>query len=812
MQTLWQDLKYALRTLRKSPGFTTIAVLTLAIGVALNASMFSLASAWLLRRPPVHDPDTIVVVCSTNQQHDHFSDIARVSVPNYLAIRAGNHSFESMTAASEWDSANLNVGGEPEQMRTADVSPNYFSLLGVSPVLGRTFADGENQTGRNHVIILSHEVWERKFGSDPNIIGRTTRVDGESSTVIGVMPASFNLMGFPVQMWRPLVIAEADQTAAARKNRFLFIFARLKPGATLAQARQELTVLQQQAQYDFPDLEMGWGSSARLLGNYLTYAFGVRAAIVIIMSAVGFILTIACANIAGLFLARASARKKEMAIRIALGAGGLRVIRQLLTEGLIIALAGGAMGLVMSFWGVDFLRANINFNDAVSAVSYRVDSNVVIYSVLISIASALLCSLAPAWQASKTDVNASLKDESRNASSGRSRLRSVLVTGEIALALFLLSGTGFLIFSIVEMLHQNPGFTAEQVLTANVGLDDAHYHEPAKQFAFFRDVVNRLENLPGVDSAAATSDLPCSGVGQVAFRIQGEPEPPGNAKPTAHDYVITPRYFRAARISLLRGREFTDADNDKAPRVVLVDTAFAQRFLKNTDPLGKVIGLDVGNSAEPEWAQIVGVVGNVRNWMESEREDPFVYEADAQRPQSNMSLMVRTTGSPDALAPELRRAVWAEDSDQPVAQVMTMSEVLQRETAGDVLFSKILASFALVALILSAIGIYGIVAFSVARRTHEIGIRMALGAEKLDVVHMVLSEGMKRALIGGGIGFIASLALPKALEALLPDFHIHAMWIYAVVPAAIAAVAILATYIPARRATRVDPIVALRHE
>jgi putative ABC transport system permease protein len=466
----------------------------------------------------------------------------------------------------------------------------------------------------------------------------------------------------------------------------------------------------------------------------------------------------------------------------------------------------------MSFWGVDFLRANINFNDAVSAVSYRVDANVVIYTALISIVSALLFSVAPAWQASKTDVNTGLKDESRNASSGRSRLRSVLVTAEIALALFLLSGTGFLIFSIVNMLHQYPGFTAAQVLTANVGLDDVRYHQPAQQLAFFRNVVRRLEKLPGVDSAAATSDLPCSDVGQVAFRIQGQPEPPVNAKPTTHDYVISRGYFRTARIPLVRGREFTDADNADAPRVVLVDTAFAQQYLKNMDPLGKVIGLEVGDSAGPEWAQIIGVVGNVKNWIESDRAEPFVYEADAQRPQSNMSLMVRTTGNPDALAPELRRAVWAEDSDQPVAQLMTMPDVLRHETAGDVLFSKMLAAFALVALILSAIGIYGIVAFSVAQRTREIGIRMALGAEKLDVVRMVLGEGMKLALIGGGIGFIASLALPKALEALIQNFHIHAMWIYAVVPLAIAAVAILATYIPARRATRVDPMVALRYE
>jgi putative ABC transport system permease protein len=812
MRTLAQDFKFAQRVLRKSPGFTTIAILTLAIGIALNASIFSLASAWLLRRPPVHDPDTIVAVCSTNPQRGNLSDIARLSVPDYFAIRAANHSFESMTAASEWDSANLNVGGEPEQMRTADVSSNYFSLLGVAPALGRTFADGEDQKGRNHVIILSHKVWESKFGSDPNIIGRAVRVDSESSTVIGVMPASFSLMGFPVQIWRPLVIADADQTESAHKNRFLLVFARLKSGVTLAQARRELSVIQQQAQHDFPDTEKGWGLSARLLPDFLSYAFGVRAAMVIMMFAVGFIMMIACANIAGLLLARATTRKKEMAIRIALGAGRLRVIRQLLTEGLLITLAGGVLGLAMSFWGVDFLRANINFNDAVSAVSYRVDANVVIYTALISIVSALLFSVAPAWQASKTDVNTGLKDESRNASSGRSRLRSVLVTAEIALALFLLSGTGFLIFSIVNMLHQYPGFTAAQVLTANVGLDDVRYHQPAQQLAFFRNVVRRLEKLPGVDSAAATSDLPCSDVGQVAFRIQGQPEPPVNAKPTTHDYVISRGYFRTARIPLVRGREFTDADNADAPRVVLVDTAFAQQYLKNMDPLGKVIGLEVGDSAGPEWAQIIGVVGNVKNWIESDRAEPFVYEADAQRPQSNMSLMVRTTGNPDALAPELRRAVWAEDSDQPVAQLMTMPDVLRHETAGDVLFSKMLAAFALVALILSAIGIYGIVAFSVAQRTREIGIRMALGAEKLDVVRMVLGEGMKLALIGGGIGFIASLALPKALEALIQNFHIHAMWIYAVVPLAIAAVAILATYIPARRATRVDPMVALRYE
>ncbi len=812
MGTLIQDIKFALRMLRRSPGFTSIAVLTLAIGIALNASMFSLASAWLLRRPPVRDPNTVVVVSTTNPLEPYLADIQRVSAPAFLAWRAGNHSFQSMAAASEWDTANLNAGGEPEQLRTADVTANYFTVLGVAPALGRTFSDGEDQPGRTQVVILSHEVWERRFGSDPAVIGRTLRVDGQSSTVIGVMPASFNMLGFPVQMWRPLANSEADQSAAARKNRYLFVFARLKPGVTLAQAREDVAAMAQEAVQDFPEAEKGWGASARLLGDYLIRAFNVRPAMVIMMSAVGFILMIACGNIAGLLLARASARKKEMAIRVALGAGRMRVIRQMLTEGLIIALGGGGLGLLLAFWGVDFLRANLNFNVAISTISYRVDANVVTYTILISIASALLCSLAPAWQAAKTDVNASLKAESRNASSGRSRLRGVLVTGEIALALFLLSGAGFLIFSIVQSLHQKLGFGAQHLLTANVGLDDAHYHEPAKQFAFFRDVVARLEKLPGVEGAAATSDLPASGAGQVGFRIQGEADQPANARPWTHDYIVTPGYLRTAQIPLLRGRAFTDSDNEKSPRVVLVDTIFAARFFKNTDPLGRMISLEVGDSAAPQWARVVGVVGNVKNWPLTQRVDPNVYEAVGQRPQENMSLMVRTAGDPDALAPELRRAVWAVDSDQPVAQVIAMSQLVEQESSGDVLFSKILGVFAFIALILSAIGIYGIVAFSVAQRTHEIGIRMALGAEKLDVVRMVIGEGMKLAVIGGAIGFLASLGLPKALEGLLEDFHVDAMWIYAVVPVTIAAVAVLATYVPARRATRVDPMVALRYE
>src|SRR5713101_706352 len=420
METLRSDLRLAIRMLLKKPGFTAAAVLTLALGIAVNATMFSMVSAFLLRRPPGREPERVAVVTSVTPTQGFQSDANPVSAPNYLAWRAANHFFTDTAAADEYRTVNLNSQGQPEAVRCAAVSPTYFSVLGVSPQFGRFFSDGEDQPGRDHVVILSHELWERHFGSEVSLIGSAIRLNRENYTVIGVMPASFRLLGFTPQLWTPLVLTAADQTAAARKDRSLFLFARLKPGVTIEEARAEMITLARRAEENFPETEKGWGAAVRTLPDFLVYAFGIRSALGIMMTTVAFVLLIACANVAGLLLARATGRRKELALRIALGAGRMRIIRQLLTENLVIAFLGGAVGLLLAYWGIPFVRANLNFNEAISAVPLSLDWNVLLFALGVSIVCAVLCGLAPALNASRTDINTNLKDGSRTASQGRS--------------------------------------------------------------------------------------------------------------------------------------------------------------------------------------------------------------------------------------------------------------------------------------------------------------------------------------------------------------------------------------------------------
>ncbi len=814
VEVLLQDLRHGVRTLLKNPGFTAVATVTLALGIAVNATMFSMVSAFLLRRPPGREPERVAVVTSVNPAAGFQADVNPISAPNYLAWRDENHVFAEAAAADEYRTVNLTTQGQPEALPSAAVSPNYFSVLGVSPQLGRTFSDGEDQPGRDHVVILSHQLWERHFGSEASLIGGAIRLNRESYTVIGVMPASFLLLGFaPQQLWTPLLLTAADQTAAARKGRSLYLFARMKPGVTLEQARAEITTLARRTEENFPETEKGWGAAVRTLPDFLIYSFGIREAIGVLMSTVGFVLLIACANVAGLLLARAAGRRKELAIRISLGAGRLRIIRQLLTENLVIALLGGGVGLLLAYWGIAFLRAKMTFNQAISAVPLNLDWNVLLFTLVVSLVCALLCGLGPALNASRTDVNANLKDESRAASPSRShtRLRAVMVTSEVALALFLLVGTGLLIRGIFLIEHQSLGFQADQLLTASVTLDSARYKDASQQALFVRNIIPRLQQIPGAEAVAVSSDLPATGPSSVTLRVKGQPDLPANQRLTALHVVVTTDYFRAAGIPLLHGRLFTEIDNATTPRVILVNQEFVHRHLQDQEPIGKQIRLDVSGSAS-EWGEIVGVVGNVKTYSEGTADDPEAYELFTQRPVQSFSLMVRANSDPDGLASALRGAVAQADAELPLARLMSMRTVIERQKGGDVIFTRILGAFAALALILSAIGIYGLIAYSVGHRTHEIGIRLALGANRLDVLRMVLWEGLKMTAMGGAIGLAMALPLPKLFDAMFFGLHFREPWLYFIVPVAILAVAMLATYIPARRATRVDPMVALRYE
>ena len=813
MHAAIQDLRYGLRQLLKNPRFTAIAVITLALGIGINATMFSLVSAILLRRPPGPHPDRVAVVSGIDPGNGYQPDTATISVPNYLAWRESNHVFTEMAAADGYRTISLTGQHESESLRSAAVSPNYFDVLGVAAQMGRTFVAGEDQSGQDHVVVLSHALWERRFGSDPSIVGRTIRLNRENYTVVGVMPASFQMIGFLPELWTPLVITPDERTAAAHKDRPLYLFARMKPGVTIEQARSEFATLANRAQQEFPESEKGWGAMTRTLPDFLVYAFGIRAGLAIMMTTVGFVLMIACANVSGLLLARAAARRKELAVRLSLGAGRMRIIRQLLTEGLVIALVGGSLGLLLASRGIEIMRAAMKFNEAFDALGLKLDLNVILFTVGVSITCALLCALAPALRASRADITTGLKDESRSASSGRShtRLRTVLVTGEIAMALFLLIGTGLLFVSIFRLEHQNMGFQSEHLLTAGVTLDSAKYKDADHQRAFVRDLLPRLQQISGAESAAVTSDLPASGAGTVTIRIQGKPDLPAGQVMTAADFDVTPEFFRTAGMTVLRGRAITEQDNETAPRVVVINQKFADHYLPGEDPIGKQIHLEVPG-AQAGWSQIVGVVNNVKRYSESSAEDPNVYEPFLQRPVSGFALMVRATREPNSLIASVRNAEAQVDTELALSRVMSMSAVIDRQSGGDTFFSRALGVFALLALVLAAIGIYGLIAYSVGQRTYEIGIRIAMGAKSQDILQMIFREGLKMAVIGGAIGFALSIPLPKVFDAILIDSHVHEPMLYVVVPLVILAVAILATYIPARWAARVDPMNALRQE
>jgi len=838
LEQLWQDIRFGLRGLVKNPGFAAVAVLTLGLGIGVNSTIFSVVSTMLLRKPPVHDPDRLTMLFSWKLGATGGSfDASRfpVSPPDFLDWRAQVTAYSGIAAATPFENGSqvtLSGGSEPERVPSGEVSANYFEVLGVSPVLGRSFLPGEDQPGHDRVALLRADLWNRRFGADPHILGRTVKVNGDAYTVIGVMPDTFRqLWMFPEQLWIPLAFTPAQLTPAARAVRSLSVFGRLKTRASEAQARSELETIARRIAAAHPDTDKNWGANVLTVQQYAIRESNSGTALAFLMAAVGFVLMIACANLANLVLARNANRQREFAIRAALGAGRLRVARQLLAECLLLGLLGGGLGLLFAVWGLHLLRGALNWNEwsILLAQQLSLDRNVLWFTLAVSVATAMIFGLAPALQTSRRDPNAGLKESSRSATVGREhhRLQSLLVAGQLALSLVLLVGAGLFVENFIEEMQARPGMNPHHVLTASVALAGAAYKTPASQAEFFESVLRNLAKSSEVESAAVTNNLPYTFPGRAQFVVEGQAPPPAGEKDWrltwAGYFAVSPDYFRVAQIRLREGREFTRADDKNSAPVVIVNEAFARKFFPNQNPLGHYLRVSPegapGATAEGSgstllpWREIVGVVGDVDEYLGQSTRRPHVFVPFRQQPEGSMSLVVRLRTEPNSFAATLRQAVWSVDKDQPLTNLRTMDRVVHDSAQGDDIMAELMGAFAAIALVMAAVGIYGLIAYLVGRRTHEVGVRMALGARSREVLLLILCGSMRMALAGVGLGFLICLAMPRLVMSNFHDLHMsHSNWILAGTPLAVILVALVACYFPARRASKVDPMVALRHE
>jgi putative ABC transport system permease protein len=825
MDNLWQDLRYGIRMLLRSPGFTLVGVLALALGIGANTAIFSVVNAVLLRPLPYPDPDRLVLL-SENFSRLGLNRIS-VSAPEFIDYRDRSQSFERV-AAYKYLNFNLTGVDEPERILGASVSAGLFTLLGINPSRGRAFLPEEDQPGGHPVVVLSHGLWQRRFGADPSVVGKTLRLNGNHMTVVGIMPPGFQ---FPAQaeLWAPIVFN--DDALRQRQSRSLRVIARLKPDVTLKQAQAEMSTFARQLTQQYPDIYLesnGWSITLTPLREQMVG--NLRTTLLVLLGAVGFVLLIACANVANLLLARAAARQKEIAIRTALGAGRRRLVRQLLTESVLLALVGGTLGLLLALWGIDLLAA-LRPPGIPALVKISVDAPVLAFTILTSLLTGILFGLAPALAASKLDLNESLKEGGRGAagSRGRHRLGSILVISEVALALVLLIGAGLLIKGFLRLRSVDPGFNPKNVLVTWTVLSPSKYPDRTQVADFYQTLLARIEALPGVQFVGATNDLPLSGDNSSwGFTTEAHPRPAPGEVLEANYRVASPNYFRAMGISLVRGRFFTEFDNESAPGAVIINETMARRFWSDEDPIGKRMKLgspDPQHTWDGLWLTIVGVVGDVKHFGLAADARPEMYVTYLQNPWRGLpaapymtvvwrgvSLVVRVAAEPTALAAAVRRAVWSVDKDQPVFGVNTIEQVLSNSVAQRRFTMLLLSLFAALALVLAALGIYGVMSYAVTQRTREIGIRMSLGAQPSDALRLVLKQGLGLALVGVGIGLAAAFTLTRVLSGLLYSVSATDPATFAGISLLLAAVALLACYIPARRATRVDPMVALRYE
>lgn len=802
METLFRDIRYGIRSLLKRPGFTMIAVIALALGIGANTAIFSLVNAVLLQPLPFAEPDRLVWVWGNIRNG---TSRASVSPPDFLDYRQQNTTFEEFAAAFGAPlPLNLTGSGEPERLTAAGVTGNYFNALGAQPQLGRTFLLENEKPGSDQVAVLSHGLWQKRFGGDPTIINKTVVLDGRSFAVIGVMPQDFN---FPqaAELWVPINFEIADGMKI-RKAHFLRPIGKLKNGVTLAQAQADLDVIAARLEEQYPDSNLSW--SLRLVSLREQLVGNTRPTLFILFGAVGFVLLIACANVANLLLVRAAGRQKEIALRTALGAGRFRIVRQMITESVLLALIGGALGTILAVWGIELL-VKLSEGNIPPTAQVRIDATVLTFTLLTSIFTGVLFGLAPALRTMNLNLIESLKEGGRSGAEGgqRNRTRSLLVVLESAVAVVLLIGAGLLVRSLIQLQNVSPGFDPHNVLTMRVDLPRQKYATAEKAGNFFSQLEGRIDSLPGVEQVGLISELPLSGQpNDMPYTVEGRPPVPSDQAYDDDFRRVNTQYFSAMRIPFLRGRNFTEQEVRQSAKVVIISDLLARQVFPNEEPIGKRLIMAMGNQP----FEIIGIVGDIRHRGLESTPLPAMYMPSNQAPW--MNIVVRTQGDPASLAGAVRNEVRAIDPDQPVAMVRTMDEWMETAVAGPRYRTALLALFAFVALVLASTGIYGVMSYSVTQRTHEIGVRMALGAKRSDVMKLVVRQGMSLVVIGVGIGIVGAIALTRVMATLLFGVTAKDPFTFVAVAALLTLVAFVACYLPARRATKVDPLVALRYE
>ena len=813
MDTVLNDIRYSLRRLRSHPAFTAIVVLTLALGIGANTAIFSVVNTVLLRPLPYKQPDRLVTI-----QH-HYPSLkldAPVSALGFRVYRDRTHFFDGVAVEAPW-AANLTGLGDPERLRGARTSGQYFATMGVPAALGRTLLPEEDAPGHNHVVVLSDGLWKRLFGGERSAIGKTMSLNSEPYTVVGVMPPTFrDFWSADVELWTPLALTPDNFAPGSYTNEWLNLAARLKPGESLAQAQRDMRAFGEQLKHDNPNsFPPNWSLKVTALNELATGK--IRPALLVLLGAVGFVLLIACANVANLLLARAAGRAKEVAIRTALGAKRWDLVRQLLTESVALSMIGGAIGLALAYWSVRTLVA-VNPSNIPRVEDLRIDGTVLLFTVAISLLTGILFGVAPALQMSRGDVQGTLREGGRSGSGDRGgeRVRRVLIVAEVALALTLLTGAGLLIKSFAKLAGVDPGFDPQNVLTFNLSLPHTKYPSDTATRAFFDAVLPRIAQVPGVRAAGATSVMPFGGSWSTgSFNVEGYQPPPNGNGPWGDIRVISPGFLPTLKVPLLAGHIFTQQEVETPRPIAVVDEEFVKRFYKSpSDAIGKRLwfGDDTPNDST-RYITIVGVVGHTMH--EGLDADPRVqlYLPYAQRQgYANLSVAVRTAGDPIRYVSAIRNAIHSVDKDEPMARVRTMDDLVAESMGQRRLSMVLLGTFSGIALLLASVGIYGVMSYSVAQRTREMGIRMALGAKQRDVLRLVIRQGMTLVLIGVGVGVLAALALTRVIANQLYAVRPTDPVTFTAVAVLLAGIALVATLLPAWRATRVDPVIALREE